>query len=108
MASSIGLFELLLLLAVSSQGDDAYGVPIRRVIEAATGKPASSGAVYTTLERLEARGLVSSWLGSASPTRGGRPRRYYRLTAAGRRAASSHYAMLQTLAQRSQLKLFDV
>ncbi|MGH9385952.1 MAG: helix-turn-helix transcriptional regulator [Vicinamibacterales bacterium] len=108
MPSAIGLFELLLLLAVRSEGDEAYGVPIRGAIEAATGKSPSSGAIYTTLERLEARGLVLSSLGDGSPLRGGRPRRYYRLTAEGRRVAASHSSMVQTLASRSQLEPSDV
>lgn len=103
MQSTIGMFELVLLMTLQSEGD-AYGVPIRRAVEAATGRSASSGAIFTTLERLEARGLVTSRLGDASPTRGGRPRRYYRLSAEGRRTVASQYATLHALARRIHLK----
>lgn len=84
---TLGEFALLLMLAVYDLGDDqAYGVPIQELIERRTGRRVSPGAVYTALERLSLRGLVSSTLGSPTPERGGRRKRYYRLTAAGTRA----------------------
>lgn len=84
---SPGDFALLLMLAVYDLGDqEAYGVPIQSLIERRTGRRISPGAVFTGLERLSARGMVSSTLGEPTPERGGRRKRYYRLTAAGTRA----------------------
>jgi len=81
--ASLGNFEQLVLLALLRLGDRAYGVSIRREIEE-TGKHRTSyGAVYTTLDRLEAKGYVRSWTGDATPERGGRAKRYFRITAAG-------------------------
>jgi PadR family transcriptional regulator len=100
MSTQIGVFELLVLMAVSSGGDAAYGVSIRRAVEAGRGREVSSGAVHTTLERLERRRLVSSTTAEGPPSRGGRPRRYYRLTEAGEAAVRQNYGALQHLASR--------
>jgi DNA-binding PadR family transcriptional regulator len=81
----LGEFELLVMLAVLRLGDDAYGVPISREIERQTGRDVAFGAVYSTLDRLQEKGLVRSNLGDATPERGGRARRYFRVTAAGLR-----------------------
>jgi PadR family transcriptional regulator len=105
MSTQIGVFELLVLMAVSSAGDDAYGVPIRQAVEAGRGREVSSGAVHTTLERLERRGFVTSRRGETSPTRGGRPRRYYALTRAGERAVKTNFGALQHLAGRMAPRL---
>ncbi len=78
-------FEQLLLFTLLRLDDEAaYGVTIRREIEERTGRRVSPGAIYTGLQRLERRGLVSSWLGESTPVRGGKRKRYYRLEAAGR------------------------
>ena len=79
----LGEFELLVMLAVIRLGDAAYGVPISREIERHTGRNVAFGTVYATLERLQEKGLVSSKLGEASPQRGGRARRYFRVTPTG-------------------------
>ena len=100
MASDLGLFELLVLMAAAAHGDQAYGVVIRRDVAASRGTDVSSGAVYTTLERLERRGLLSSRQGDPSEVRGGRPRRYYRLTRAGRAAIDTNYSAVARLAVR--------
>jgi DNA-binding PadR family transcriptional regulator len=84
--SYLGEFEQLVLLAVLRLGDEAYAVPIRHAIEDAAARSVSRGALYTTLERLEAKGLLSSRMGEPSPDRGGRARRYHSLTPAGMRA----------------------
>src|SRR5690349_13649977 len=76
---SLGEFEEIVLLAVRHLGSNAYGVPIRQAVEEARGRTTSIGAVYTTLERLEQKGMVSSALGEATPQRGGRAKRYYHL-----------------------------
>lgn len=75
-------FEELLLLAILRLKTDAYGVTIRQTIEEA-GRPTSIGAVYTTLERLEAKGFISSWQGDATPERGGRAKRFFQIEGAG-------------------------
>src|SRR5262245_40961477 len=79
-------FELMLLLAVLRVGDEAYGVPVAREIEARGERTVMLGAVYAGLERLEANGLVSSALGPSTPERGGRAKRYFRVTPAGLKA----------------------
>ena len=76
-------FETAILLAVARLGDDAYGAAVRRDVSARRGHEYSVGAVHTALQRLEDKGLVVSWMGEPLPVRGGRARRYYRLTAAG-------------------------
>ena len=77
MAGSLGEFEQLTLLAVLRLGDEAYGVTVRQAIEEVTGRDVSAGAVYTTLARLERRGLVSSEVGETAPERTGQRRKYY-------------------------------
>jgi DNA-binding PadR family transcriptional regulator len=84
MRSYLGEFEQLLMLAlVHLPEEDAYGTRIRAEIEARTGRTVSPGAIYTALDRLEQRGLVSSRLGDPTPSRGGKRKRHYRLQAAG-------------------------
>lgn len=75
----------MILLAVIHLGDEAYGVPISRELEKQRGKEVSVGSVYAALERLEARGLVDATLGEPTPERGGRAKRYFRVTRAGLR-----------------------
>jgi DNA-binding PadR family transcriptional regulator len=82
---SLGHFELLVLLALLRQGDEAYGVPIANAIEHSTGKPVILASVYNTLERLEQKGLVRSVKGEPTPERGGRAKRYFSMTTAGMR-----------------------
>jgi PadR family transcriptional regulator, regulatory protein PadR len=81
----LGEFELLLLLAIIHLGEEAYGVPISRELERHRGKDVSVGSVYAALERLEAKGLVSSSLGDPTPERGGKAKRFFRITREGLR-----------------------
>jgi PadR family transcriptional regulator PadR len=81
--SQLGEFELIVLLALLRLGDDAYGVPIARLIEESTGREVGIGSVYAALERLEQKQLVSSSLWEPTPERGGRAKRYFRVTKAG-------------------------
>jgi PadR family transcriptional regulator, regulatory protein PadR len=81
----LGNFELIVMLALIRLGDNAYGVPIARAIAMKTGREASLGSIYATLERLEGKGLVSSELGDPTPERGGRAKRYFHITAKGLR-----------------------
>ena len=83
---TLGTLELTVLLAVARLGDDAYGLAIRRDVSARTRRDYSVGAVYTTLQRLEETGLVSSRTTDPLPVRGGRSRRQFKVTAPGRRA----------------------
>ena len=82
---SLGHFELLVLLALLRQGDEAYGVPIANAIAESTGKQVILASVYNTLERLEEKGLVRSAMGDPTPARGGRAKRYFSITTAGMR-----------------------
>jgi PadR family transcriptional regulator PadR len=88
----LGEFEYLLLTAATRLGDEAYGAAIRREIEAATQRRCSIGALYTTVDRLEAKGLLETWMGNATPQRGGRAKRMVRVTAKGIQAATAFYA----------------
>ncbi len=89
MPRALGEFELLLLSAVLRLGDEAYGAQVVREIQRRTGRETSSGAVYTGLDRLEARGLLTSAVGEPTPERGGRRKRYFKLEAAGARALAA-------------------
>ena len=75
----IGEFEELVLLAILSQGEKAYGVTIREALEEATNRSITIGSLYTTLSRLEEKGLVQSWVGEPTAERGGRAKRHYRV-----------------------------
>jgi DNA-binding PadR family transcriptional regulator len=87
----LGEFEYLLLTAAARLGDGAYGGAIRQEIEATTQRRCSIGALYTTLDRLEAKGLLKTWMGDPTPRRGGRAKRIVRVTAKGVRSASAFY-----------------
>lgn len=80
---NLGEFEHLILLSIMRLGDDAYGVSIRREIEERTGRPVSLGAIYPALDRLEEKGFIGSEFGEPTRKRGGRAKRYLRLTPAG-------------------------
>jgi PadR family transcriptional regulator PadR len=86
-ADSIGQFEQLVLTAILTLYDEAYGVTVHaKVCELSRPKSVSLGAVYVTLDRLEDKSLISSWLTDPTPERGGRAKRCYRLEALGERA----------------------
>jgi len=82
---SLGHFELLVLLAVIREGDEAYGVPIADAITQSTGKSVILASVYNTLDRLEEKGFVRSTMGQPTAQRGGRSKRYFSITSAGLR-----------------------
>jgi PadR family transcriptional regulator, regulatory protein PadR len=87
----LGEFEYLILSAATRLREGAYGAAIRQEIEEATRQRCSIGALYTTLDRLETKGLIKTWLGDPTPQRGGRSKRMVRVTANGIRAASNFY-----------------
>jgi PadR family transcriptional regulator len=81
-----GEFEQLVLLAILQLKENAYGMSIRKEIENRTERRTALGAVYTTLDRLEEKGYVSSWTGSPTPERGGRAKRFFKVEGLGRAA----------------------
>jgi len=93
-----GEFEQLVLLAILHLGENAYGMAIRREIEIRTERRTSLGAVYTTLDRLEKKDYVSSWTGSPTPERGGRPKRFFKVQALGRAALRNSAAIRAAMA----------
>ena len=97
--ATLGELEHLLLLAILQCGDDAYTIPIRDVLAARSNRHLTRGALYTSLDRLETKGLVQSRFGEPVAARGGRPRRYFRLTPAGLDALRTARAALDRLSQ---------
>ena len=92
----LGEFEQIVLLAILRLKDDAYAVPVREEIEGRTGRSVARGALYTALDRLEAKHFLTSKMGEPVAERGGRSRRYYTVTAAGVSALrASRHALLQ-------------
>ena len=108
MDTRLGEFEQLLLFALLRVGDDAYGVTLRREIETRTSRVVSAGAVYTAMERLEARGFVSSAIGEPTPQRGGKRKKHYKLEKAGAKALARSHASLSAMARGVAPKLAQV
>ena len=105
MPRTIGDFEQLILMALIRLGSDAYGVSIRGEIEARTGRAISPGALYTALDRLDGRGLVSSRLGDPTPERGGKRKRLYTVQPAGAREVARVYESLRLMASGMATRL---
>lgn len=95
----LGEFEHVVLLAVLRLDDQAYGVTVRQEIEAHTKREVSIGAIYATLDRLEAKGYVRSRAGEPTPVRGGRSKRYFRITAQGVSAVNRTHRALRSLTE---------
>jgi PadR family transcriptional regulator, regulatory protein PadR len=93
----LGEFEYAVLLAILHVETGAYAVPVRAVLEERTGRPVARGALYTALERLEAKGCLRSRMGDPTPERGGRARRYFTVTPLGMRTLKSTHAALANL-----------
>ncbi len=91
--------QLILFALVALPAEECYGVPIRELIERRTGRSISAGAVYTALDRLAARGFVSSRLGDPTAQRGGRRKRLYTLERAGAQELSRSYQKLSAMSQ---------
>ena len=79
----LGSFELMVILTLIRLGDNAYGVPITKEIEELSGRDIAIGSVYAALDRLEQKGFVYAELGESTPERGGRAKKYFRVTATG-------------------------
>jgi DNA-binding PadR family transcriptional regulator len=99
MSTYLGELEQLLLLAILQCGEDAYTVPIRGILEERAGRSMARGALFTSLDRLEAKGFVTSTLSEPMAVRGGRPRRYYQVTPAGIEALRTARAAVATLSR---------
>jgi PadR family transcriptional regulator PadR len=95
----LGEFEHMIVLALLRLGDEAYGVTVRREIEARTKREVSIGAVYATLDRLEAKGYVKSHRGDPTPERGGRSKRFFNVTAKGVAAVSRAQRALHSMTE---------
>jgi PadR family transcriptional regulator PadR len=94
---SLGEFEQIVLLAVLRLKSGAYGVSVRAEIAQRTGRECAAGALYTTLDRLEQKGLLTSRTGEPTPQRGGRAKRFYTVTAAGVAAVARAQRAFQSL-----------
>lgn len=98
--SYLGVFEVQLITTIIRLGSTAYGMTIRKSIHERTGRDISIGAVYTTLDRLEKKGMVTSKAGApsdTSPQRGGRVKRYFQVTGVGADALNQTRAMMETM-----------
>jgi len=93
----LGGFENLLLLVILRLGDRAYGVAIRRELLDQAEKDIAIGAIYTGLDRLQQKGFVESWSGEPTPERGGRAKKFYRVTAPGKQALNEMQRAVQRL-----------
>ena len=94
---NLGESEQLILLAILRLGDEAYGVTIRALLVERAGRDFAPGAMYTALERLENKGLIKSRMGDPTPERGGRAKRYVKVTAAGLEAVTRAQQAYQRL-----------
>ena len=99
----LGEFEHIVVLALLRLSDLAYGVTVRQEIEVRTGREVSIGAIYATLARLETKGYVSSYLGGPTPERGGRSKRFFRLTAKGVAAVNRTHRALHSMTEGLRL-----
>jgi len=97
----VGEFEYSVLLAVLhvDRDGEAYAVPVRALLEQRTGRPVARGALYTALERLEAKGCLRSRMGDPTAERGGKARRYFSVTPLGVRALKAMHASLASLSK---------
>src|ERR1700687_4520164 len=95
----LGEFEHIVVLALLRLADRAYGVTVRQEIEFRTNREVSIGAVYATLGRLEAKGYVKSPRGDPTPERGGRSKRFFRVTAKGVVAVHRTQRALQSMTE---------
>lgn len=100
----LGEFEQIVLLALLRLGKSAYGVPVRREIEQRTRRDVSVGALYSTLDRLEAKGYVASWFAEPTAERGGRSKRFFRVEPLGLRAVKRSQKAMATMLEGLDLQ----
>ncbi len=100
----LGEFEIYVLASILGAHGRSYGAAIHEAVEEITSRDVAQGAVYTALMRLEDKGLVTSWLGESTPERGGRPKRYYTVEAAGQRALCAALGTMKRAARLVALR----
>jgi DNA-binding PadR family transcriptional regulator len=105
---SLGDLEQVALFAIVRLRGDAHGAAIVEQIESATGRRVAPGALYTVLDRLEAKGYVDSWIGDSTPVRGGRRRKVYAIRPEGARALRDWYEGIRLLAAGTGVRLADL
>jgi PadR family transcriptional regulator, regulatory protein PadR len=105
MKTYLGEFEELVLLTIATLGNEAYGVSIQQDIEARCSRSISIGALHSTITRLEEKGFLKSWMGGATQERGGRSKRYYEITQAGKKAVTEAKDLRDELWDLSKIKL---
>jgi PadR family transcriptional regulator PadR len=105
MKEYLGEFEELVLLTIAALGDEAYGVSIQKSIEERCNRSISIGALHSTITRLEEKSYLKSWVGGATKERGGRSKRYYEITQAGRKAVAETKSLRDELWDLSRIKL---
>ena len=93
----LGEFEQIVLLALLRLGKTAYGVPVRQEIERRTKRAVSVGALYSTLDRLEAKGYIASWFAEPTAERGGRSKRFFRVEPLGLKAVKRSQQVMATM-----------
>jgi PadR family transcriptional regulator PadR len=98
VATYLGEFEYLILMAIARLGETAYGVTIRETLITRAGRHPSFGAIHSTLRRLGAKGLVRFSLSDPEPVRGGRAKKYVTLTPPGRAALKEAQAAFRRMA----------
>lgn len=104
----LGEFEQVVLFALARMEGQSHGAEIVEEIDARTGRRVSPGALYTVLDRLEAKGMVESWIGDSTPQRGGRRRKVYRLLPTGARELRATYENLRRMATGSLARLDEL
>lgn len=105
MKAYLGEFEELVLLTIATLGEEAYGVSIQQDIENRCNRSISIGALHSTITRLEEKGFLKSWLGGATAERGGRSKRYYEITQAGKKAVAETKSLRDELWDLSKINL---
>jgi PadR family transcriptional regulator PadR len=99
----LGEFEHIVVLALLRIGEGAYGVTVRKEIEVRTHREVSIGAIYATLERLQAKGYVKSSFGDPTPERGGRSKRFFHVTTTGMNAMQRTQRVLRSMTEGIRL-----
>lgn len=105
MKTYLGELEELVLLTIAALGEDAYGVSIQQDLQSRCHRSISIGALHSTITRLEEKGFLKSWMGGATPERGGRSKRFYEITPTGKKAVAEAKAVRDELWGLSKVKL---
>lgn len=101
----LGELEELVLLTIAALGEEGYGVSIQQDLENRCNRNISIGALHSTITRLEEKGFLKSWLGGATQERGGRSKRFYEITQAGKKAVAEAKSVRDELWSLSKVKL---